>query len=67
MNVLVVGIVMLLVGVMPSWAQGDPAGVPWNQLSPGEQQLLQRFSDTWDQIAAAQTAPLGMGRSSGAP
>ena len=37
-------------GVVPVRAQGDSAGVPWSQLSPGEQQLLQRFGDTWDQL-----------------
>lgn len=37
-------------GTAVALAQGDRAGVPWNQLTPGEQQLLQRFSETWDQF-----------------
>ena len=50
MNLPLIGILVLVIGVMPAWAQGDQAGVPWSQLSPGEQQLLQRFSDNWDQL-----------------
>lgn len=40
-------------GTAVALAQGDRAGVPWNQLTPGEQQLLQRFSETWDQFPLA--------------
>ena len=50
MNVLLVGIMAVFIALSPAWAQGDQTGVPWSQLSPGEQQLLQRFSDNWDQL-----------------
>ena len=51
MNVLMVGIMVLVIALSPAWAQGDQTGVPWSQpSSPGEQQLLQRFSDNWDQL-----------------
>ena len=50
MNVVVIGIMVVFLVWSPAWAQGDQAGVPWSQLSPGEQQLLQRFSDNWDQF-----------------
>jgi hypothetical protein len=50
MRALLVWVLVLGAGVASAWAQGDPAGVPWSQLSPGEQQLLQRFSDNWDQL-----------------
>lgn len=50
MKVVLICMILLGCGVASAWAQGDPTGVPWSQLSPGEQQLLQRFSGTWDQF-----------------
>lgn len=50
MRALLVCVIVLACGVASAGAQGDSAGVPWSQLSPGEQQLLQRFSDNWDQL-----------------
>lgn len=66
MNVLLVGIMAVFIALSPAWAQGDQTGVPWSQLSPGEQQLLQRFSDNWDQLPRANSNGCGMGRGSGA-
>ena len=50
MRALLACVIVLVCGVASAWAQGDATGVPWNQLSPGEQQLLQRFSENWDEL-----------------
>ncbi|MCC2640159.1 MAG: uncharacterized protein K0S45_572 [Nitrospira sp.] len=50
MSVMALCVLLLGFGVDSGWAKADPAGVPWNRLSPGEQQLLQRFSDRWEQF-----------------
>jgi len=52
MMVLVLNVILLCGWTLAAWAQADAPGVPWNQLSQPEQQLLQKFHQDWDQFPA---------------
>jgi Protein of unknown function (DUF3106) len=43
-------VLSLLLYAEPLWAQPEPSGIPWSQLSSDEQVLLERFRDKWDRM-----------------
>jgi len=43
-------LIAVLLWSPPVWAQAQVERVPWSQLTPSDQQYLQRFSEKWDQL-----------------
>src|SRR5512145_3457912 len=41
----------LLLFAAPLWAQPESERIPWRQLTPADQQYLQRFGERWDQMS----------------
>lgn len=62
MSRVVGSLVFLLLLAGSTWAQGDLPGTPWTQLSPDEQQVLQRFNEDWGQLPSEQREALRQAR-----
>jgi uncharacterized protein DUF3106 len=43
-------LIVVLLWSPPVWAQAQEERLPWSQLTPTDQQYLQRFSEKWDQM-----------------
>ena len=43
-------LIAVLLWSLPVWAQAQEERLPWSQLTPTDQQYLQRFSEKWDQM-----------------
>ncbi len=54
-------VTVLLLQAGPGWAQSESTGVPWDQLSAEEQEVLKPFADRWDQFTPERQARLQKG------
>ena len=46
----VLSLIAMLLCSLPAWVQAQEERIPWSQLSPTDQQYLQRFSEKWDHM-----------------
>jgi len=45
--------ILFVIPYAPAWAEPDPSGITWDQLTPKEQRILQPLKETWDQLPPA--------------
>lgn len=58
---LLFGIILLFSNGEPAWAQSETGGVPWDQLSQDEQQVLRPLQDQWDHLPPSRQERLRKG------